>query len=126
MSDLSFLVGGLIQTLTRRHVRNYYADLLLCHVVRRFLLPIGLWLIAPYRRRGLRRKSHIFLFGMLVFMFSLSTVYWIISLYNDVNLITVQFVHEVPLDDTGTTHALKQGMPLMSALVLLNVSIYLL
>ncbi|PBL02983.1 hypothetical protein ARMGADRAFT_1058229 [Armillaria gallica] len=71
-------------------------------------------------RRGLRRKSHIFLFGMLVFMFSLSTVYWIISLYNDVNLITVQFVHEVPLDDTGTTHALKQGMPLMSALVLLN------
>ncbi len=63
---------------------------------------------------------------MLVFMFSLSTVYWIISLYNDVNLITIHFVYEVSLDHTGTTRALKQGMPLMSALVLLNVSIYFL
>ncbi|KAK0243211.1 hypothetical protein EDD85DRAFT_761205 [Armillaria nabsnona] len=71
-------------------------------------------------RRGLRRKSHILLFCMLVFIFSLSTVYWIISLYNDVNLITVHFVHEVSLDDTITTRALRQGMPLMSALVLLN------
>ncbi|KAK0491422.1 hypothetical protein IW261DRAFT_1413728 [Armillaria novae-zelandiae] len=70
--------------------------------------------------RGLRRKSHIFLFCMLVFMFSLSTVYWIISLYNDVNLITRLYVHEVALDETATTRALVQGMPLMSALVLLN------
>ncbi|KAK0190541.1 hypothetical protein F5146DRAFT_1044688 [Armillaria mellea] len=62
-------------------------------------------------RRGLRRKSRIFLFAMLVFMFSLSTAYWILTLYGDVNLIATSFLdrvsHDVP-------------MPLMNAIVLIN------
>ncbi|PBL02981.1 hypothetical protein ARMGADRAFT_1024102 [Armillaria gallica] len=62
-------------------------------------------------RRGLRRKSHIFLFGMLVFMFSLSTAYWILTLYNDVNLIATSFLY-------GVSHDVH--MPLLNALVLLN------
>ncbi|KAK0444378.1 hypothetical protein EV421DRAFT_1800763, partial [Armillaria borealis] len=62
-------------------------------------------------RRGLRRKSHILLFGMLVFMFSLSTAYWILTLYGDVDLIATSFLHEVSHD---------VPMPLINALVLLN------
>ncbi|PBL02978.1 hypothetical protein ARMGADRAFT_955675 [Armillaria gallica] len=62
-------------------------------------------------RRGLRRKSHIFLFGMLVFMFSLSTAFWILTLYNDVNLIATSFLH-------GASHDVH--MALLNALVLLN------
>ncbi|KAK0491423.1 hypothetical protein IW261DRAFT_1602125 [Armillaria novae-zelandiae] len=62
-------------------------------------------------RRGLRRKSRILLFGMLVFMFSLSTAYWILTLCNDANLITTWFLH-------GVSHDLQ--MPLMNALVLVN------
>ncbi|KAK0499653.1 hypothetical protein EDD18DRAFT_1349847 [Armillaria luteobubalina] len=74
-------------------------------------------------KRGLRRKSHILLLCMLVFMFSISTAYWIISVYNDVNLITRLYTHEVFADETAATHALIQGMPLMSALVLLNYAL---
>ncbi len=44
-------------------------------------------------------------------MFSLSTVYWILSLYDDVNFITASFMHEVSYD----VH-----MPLLNALVLLK------
>ncbi|PBK66931.1 hypothetical protein ARMSODRAFT_959602 [Armillaria solidipes] len=70
-------------------------------------------------KRGLQRKSHILLFCMLVFMFSLSTAYWILSLYNDVHITTASFV-QISLDDTASTHALQQAVPMMSALVLLN------
>ncbi|KAK0243186.1 hypothetical protein EDD85DRAFT_900395 [Armillaria nabsnona] len=62
-------------------------------------------------KRGLQRKSHILLFCMLDFMFSLSTAYWILSLYQDANLIATSFLHEVSHD----VH-----MPLLNALVLLN------
>ncbi|SJL02425.1 uncharacterized protein ARMOST_05752 [Armillaria ostoyae] len=52
-------------------------------------------------------------------MFSLSTAYWILSLYNDVHITTASFV-QISLDDTASTHALQQTVPMMSALVLLN------
>ncbi|KAK0444380.1 hypothetical protein EV421DRAFT_2018673, partial [Armillaria borealis] len=48
---------------------------------------------------------------MLVFMFSLSTAYWILTLYGDVDLIATSFLHEVSHD---------VPMPLINALVLLN------
>ncbi|KAK0230367.1 hypothetical protein IW262DRAFT_397172 [Armillaria fumosa] len=62
-------------------------------------------------KRSLRRKSRILLFGMLVFMFSLSTAYWILTLYNNANLITTSFLH-------GVSHDIN--MPLLNALVLVN------
>ncbi|PBL02976.1 hypothetical protein ARMGADRAFT_1159441 [Armillaria gallica] len=62
-------------------------------------------------KRGLQRKSHILLFCMLVFMFSFSTAYGILSLYEDANLLATSFLHEVSHD----VH-----MPLLNALVLLN------
>ncbi|KAK0461718.1 uncharacterized protein EV420DRAFT_1526815 [Desarmillaria tabescens] len=80
------------------------------------LMPICSYVML---KRGLRRKSHILLFCMLVFMFSLSTAYWILSLYHDVHLITTSFVHGIPLDDIASTYSVQQGM-LMNALVLLN------
>ncbi|KAK0189543.1 hypothetical protein F5146DRAFT_629836 [Armillaria mellea] len=70
-------------------------------------------------KRGLRSRSRISLFCMLVFMFSLSTAYWILSLYQIVLIITTSFVHDIPLDEIAFTPG-RDEQNVMNALVLLN------
>ncbi|KAK0230369.1 hypothetical protein IW262DRAFT_1453287 [Armillaria fumosa] len=71
------------------------------------LMPICSYVML---RRGLRGKSRILLFCMLVFMFSLSTAYWILSLYHIVLLITTSSVHGLPLDNIASTYGMQQGI----------------
>ncbi|KAK0491421.1 hypothetical protein IW261DRAFT_1437574 [Armillaria novae-zelandiae] len=80
------------------------------------LMPICSYVML---RRGVRGKSRILLFCMLVFMFSLSTAYWILSLYHIVLLITTSSVHGLPLDTIASTYGMQQGT-LMNSIVLLN------
>ncbi|PBK66936.1 hypothetical protein ARMSODRAFT_938665 [Armillaria solidipes] len=99
----------------------YYTIRLICQTlvygIYTILMPICSYIML---KRGLRGKSRILLFCMLIFMFSLSTAYWILSLYHDVHLITTSFVHGVSSDDAASTYILQEGMPLVNALVLLN------
>ncbi|KAK0465917.1 uncharacterized protein EV420DRAFT_1508783 [Desarmillaria tabescens] len=69
-------------------------------------------------KRGLRGKSRILLFCILVFMFSFSTAYWIVSICQAVYVITISFVHGIPLDSIAYAYGEKQDI--MNALVLLN------
>ncbi|KAK0209242.1 hypothetical protein DFS33DRAFT_519543 [Desarmillaria ectypa] len=69
-------------------------------------------------KKGLRGESRPLLFFLLVFMFSLSTAYWILSLYQAMDIITTSFVHSIRLDDIAFTYGRKQDV--MNALVLLN------
>ncbi|KAK0465908.1 uncharacterized protein EV420DRAFT_1508721 [Desarmillaria tabescens] len=57
--------------------------------------------------------------AVLVFMFSISTTYWILSLYQDLNLITTSFVHVIPMDETVLIHS-QNEQDVMNTLVLLN------
>ncbi|KAK0476166.1 hypothetical protein IW261DRAFT_1492322 [Armillaria novae-zelandiae] len=70
-------------------------------------------------KRGLRSRSRISLFCMLVFMFSVSTAYWILSLYQVVLIITTSFVHNTPLEEIAFTPG-RNEQDVMNALVLLN------
>ncbi|KAK0465886.1 uncharacterized protein EV420DRAFT_799027 [Desarmillaria tabescens] len=69
-------------------------------------------------KRGLRGKSRILLFCILVFMFSFSTAYWIVSICQAVYVITISFVHGIPLESIAFSYGEKQDI--MNALVLLN------
>ncbi|KAK0499654.1 hypothetical protein EDD18DRAFT_1329813 [Armillaria luteobubalina] len=99
---------------------QYYTIRLTCQTLvygmYAILMPICSYVML---RRGLRGKSRIFLFCMLVFMFSLSTAYWILSVYHIVLLITTSSVHGLSLDNIASTYGMQQGT-LMNSVVLLN------
>ncbi|KAK0190548.1 hypothetical protein F5146DRAFT_929228 [Armillaria mellea] len=70
-------------------------------------------------KRGLQGTTRRLLFCMLIFMFSLSTAHWVLSVYHDLDLISSGFVNGIPLDNDAASYRRQQCM-LMNALALIN------
>ncbi|KAG7447540.1 uncharacterized protein BT62DRAFT_918826 [Guyanagaster necrorhizus] len=70
-------------------------------------------------KRGIQGTTRRVLFCMLVFMFSLSTAHWVLSVYHDLDLITSGFVNGIPLDNDAASYRRQQCL-LMNALALIN------
>ncbi|KAK0190543.1 hypothetical protein F5146DRAFT_558095 [Armillaria mellea] len=116
------LLNPIVSNMTNTDGLNvlYYTIRLTCQTLvygmYAILMPICSYVMLT---KGLRRKSRILLFAMLVFIFSLSTAYWILSLYHIALLITTSSVHDLPLDNIASTYGMQQGT-LMNSVVLLN------
>ncbi|KAK0461723.1 uncharacterized protein EV420DRAFT_125027 [Desarmillaria tabescens] len=70
-------------------------------------------------KRGLQGTTRRLLFCMLIFMFSLSTAHWVLSIYHDLDLISSGFVNGIPLDNDAASYRRQQCL-LMNALALIN------
>ena len=68
-----------------------------------------------YRKRGLQSRINRFMFGITIFMFTMSTAYWVLSLINIVTMIQ-RVVHLKRLIPWATLY------PLFNAVVMVNVS----
>ncbi|KAE9390780.1 hypothetical protein BT96DRAFT_832962, partial [Gymnopus androsaceus JB14] len=76
------------------------------------LIPVSSYIMF---HRGLATRARKILFGITIFMFSLSTVYWIASISTLIQLIRAWFLSVDP--DTQT---IPNYLPLFNALVLVN------
>ncbi|KAI0305705.1 hypothetical protein B0F90DRAFT_1094489 [Multifurca ochricompacta] len=76
------------------------------------LIPISIYVM---RAKGLRARSRQFLFVMTMFMFALSTLYWILSLAVTFLVFRAWFSNLDP-----NTHQPPNWLPMFSAIVLLN------
>ncbi|KAK0243181.1 hypothetical protein EDD85DRAFT_762738 [Armillaria nabsnona] len=98
----------------------YYTIRLICQTLvfgmYTILMPLCCYAML---KRGLQGTTRRLLFCMLIFMFSLSTAHWVLSVYHDLDLITSGFVNGIPLDSDAASYRRQQCM-LMNALALMN------
>ncbi|KAJ4482911.1 hypothetical protein C8J55DRAFT_510965 [Lentinula edodes] len=76
------------------------------------LVPVSSYVML---RRGLATRARKILFGISIFMFLLSTVYWIASVSTLIQLIQVWF-----LDSNPDAHSAPNYLPILNALALVN------
>ncbi|KAJ3926606.1 MAG: hypothetical protein NXY57DRAFT_905376, partial [Lentinula lateritia] len=76
------------------------------------LVPVSSYVML---RGGLATRSRKVLFGMSIFMFLLSTVYWIVSVSTLIQLIQVWFLASDP-----DAHSAPNYLPILNALALVN------
>ncbi|THU91697.1 hypothetical protein K435DRAFT_863143 [Dendrothele bispora CBS 962.96] len=76
------------------------------------LIPISTYIML---KRGLKTRMQKFLFGMSLFMFLLSTIYWVLSFVTLIRLIQIWFFNLDSIVQSQPTF-----LPMWSAIVLLN------
>ena len=88
-----------------------------CCKTRRLLAPLSLTLVFLFfRKRGLESKIRLLLFCMIIFMFTLSTAYWALSVKRLIEVITSVLIHG------GRDSDYQPAWLVCNAVMLINVS----
>ncbi|KAF5388962.1 hypothetical protein D9757_005027 [Collybiopsis confluens] len=101
--DLLYHSGHIIGIIPQTFVYGIYA----------VLIPVSSFIML---RRGLTTRARKILFGMIIFMFLLSTAYWIISMVSLLQLYKLYFLDPDPDAESPNSNYLQ----LANALVLIN------